>query len=491
MVIRLGSVSTSKNTTAILHQVVTQFRGAIELALHLGDQDADIKASALSRMDLRAGRHPHVMRELRFRGGALELIQRPDFHQELITFIDHLYRKDSRYAYRSHHLSSIHDYIDYYFILYDVLLARIEAAEVSYFLFFDLPHQAYDTIVWHIAHALGIPCLILNQASQFPGKFFSMRTPEAYGVFKSTPGAVLPFPINSKAGQSPFYMKGVQQGEGGAKGGLNTRALAHAFLFVVLKKPSSLFRPAYIGRLLMSIRKIGKQFPDWRDPFARYFHESELAYFEHLAQYEKNPVDYNDTFVYFPLHLQPEMTTSALGGEFRDQALAIEVLARMLPQHLKIYVKENPKQRSYMRGPLFFHRLKRIPNVRILPSHADTHLLLERCQWVATITGTAGWEAICNRKKVLVFGRPWYQMLPGVIRYQHDLSYQDIEHCVFTQEALSTAVAQLLTRAHSGVIERHYQSQVPEFDEQENCRRVAHDIASLLLEKMPVTFENV
>lgn len=491
MVIRLGCVSTSKNTTEILHQVLAESRGEIELALHLGDQDAHIKASALSRMDLRSGRQPHVMRDLRFRGAALELIRRPDFHDELVTFIDHLYRKDSRYAYRSHHLSSIHDYVDYYFILYDALLARIEAAEVSHILFFDVPHQAYDTLVWHIAQALGIRCLILNQASQFPEKFFSMRTPEAYGIFKPTSDAVEPFPINPKVGQSLFYMKGIQQGEGGAKGGISVRALAHALVFLVLKKPSCLLRPTYMARLLGSMRKIGAQFPDWRDPFARYFHENELAYFEHLAQYERNPVDYNDTFIYFPLHLQPEMTTSALGGEFRDQALAIELLARMLPSHLKIYVKENPKQRSYMRGPLFFHRLKRIPSVRILPSHADTHMLLEKCQWVATITGTVGWEAICNQKKVLVFGTPWYQMLPGVIRYRHNLSYQDIEHCAFTQEALSKAVAQLLMRAHSGVIERHYQSQVSGFDAQENCRRVAHDIRNLLLEKIPVTFENV
>lgn len=38
----------------------------------------------------------------------------------------------------------------------------------------------------------------------------------------------------------------------------------------------------------------------------------------------KADVDFNKKYVYFPLHLQPEMTTDAIGGIYRDQILAIE-----------------------------------------------------------------------------------------------------------------------------------------------------------------------
>ena len=69
--------------------------------------------------------------------------------------------------------------------------------------------------------------------------------------------------------------------------------------------------------------------------------------------------------MYFALQLQPEMTTSALGGPFKDQALAIETLARLLPPGVRILVKENPKQGAYQRGPMFFHRLARIPGVTV------------------------------------------------------------------------------------------------------------------------------
>jgi hypothetical protein len=36
-------------------------------------------------------------------------------------------------------------------------------------------------------------------------------------------------------------------------------------------------------------------------------------------------------YVYLPLHLQPEATTSPMGGVFTDQYLALETLVRALP----------------------------------------------------------------------------------------------------------------------------------------------------------------
>ena len=96
--------------------------------------------------------------------------------------------------------------------------------------------------------------------------------------------------------------------------------------------PSSIVRPIYIFKILLRIQKIYKSFPKWRDPFANFFHENELSYFEHLAEFEKNKINFEEKFVYFPLPMQPEMTTSAIGGEFRDQLLALERLSNILPE---------------------------------------------------------------------------------------------------------------------------------------------------------------
>ena len=58
-------------------------------------------------------------------------------------------------------------------------------------------------------------------------------------------------------------------------------------------------------------------------------------------------------------------------------------------------------QTGQIAGSMFFHRLRRIPNVRMLPSYANTYELTERAVFVATVTGTVGWEAICKGKKFL------------------------------------------------------------------------------------------
>lgn len=122
-----------------------------------------------------------------------------------------------------------------------------------------------------------------------------------------------------------------------------------------------------------------------------------------------------EPFVYFPLHLQPEATTSPMGGVFVDQYLAVEVLARAVPSGWKVVVKENPAQRFAKRDYGFYEHLGRLPNIRLVSRSADTFNLIEKCAAVATITGTAGWEALFKGKPVLVFGNAFYRGAPGTV----------------------------------------------------------------------------
>ena len=52
----------------------------------------------------------------------------------------------------------------------------------------------------------------------------------------------------------------------------------------------------------------------------------------------------NKKFIYVPLHLQPELSTSPLGDIFVDQILMIETLSASLPPGWIIYVREHPLQ---------------------------------------------------------------------------------------------------------------------------------------------------
>ena len=96
--------------------------------------------------------------------------------------------------------------------------------------------------------------------------------------------------------------------------------------------------------------------------------------------------------------MQPDMTTSSLGGRYSDQILAIEWLIKIIPNDCIVYVQESPKQTGKLRSPMFFHRLRRINNVKIVPSCASTHDLIDKAEFVATVTGTVGWGGDSKRE---------------------------------------------------------------------------------------------
>ena len=140
------------------------------------------------------------------------------------------------------------------------------------------------------------------------------------------------------------------------------------------------------------------------------------------SQLERVP-DFTQTFIYVPLSYQPERTSCPQGGVYVDQLLMLETLSQSVPSNCHIYVKEHPAQWLH-RGPDFFsyryrgyyRAIAKLWNVRLVPIKTDTYTLIERSIAVATVTGTAGFEASLRGKPVLVFGYPWYQHAPGMLR---------------------------------------------------------------------------
>ena len=133
--------------------------------------------------------------------------------------------------------------------------------------------------------------------------------------------------------------------------------------------------------------------------------------------------DFNENFVYVALHYQPEQTTAPLGGLFVDQILMIETLAEAMPDGYQLYVKEHPTQWlprglnyfSYRyRG--YYKKIASIKNVKLVPLETDTFILINKSKAVATVTGTVAIEAAFRGKGALVFGFPWFQHMPGIIK---------------------------------------------------------------------------
>ncbi|MCC5992635.1 MAG: hypothetical protein JJT99_08935 [Rhodobacteraceae bacterium] len=486
MTIRLFCVATSKSNAPIIAQMQAQAGARLQMALHLGGHDADFKGTSLSRMNRKRGRLGHLLDADRFTGAAQVLFQQPGYLQDMEEFIAHVERRSENNDLRPHRIHAMQEYVDYYHILADVMATRLRDSGATHALFFNIPHLGYDTIAWQVARAMGLQTLVLTQ-SLFPARFFSMRTPAALGAFQQRADAT-PYPIEKQAQLDLFYMKGVKQ-ESSPKGRLSARAVVNLMAFLLTRRPALALNPFYLRNVLARMAAVYGGLPDWRDPFARFFHDSQLDYFDHLVAQESAPIDLSTPYVYMPLQLQPEMTTASLGGIYADQALAIERLADMLPRHVRILVKENPKQGAYMRGPMFFHRLKRIPQVQFLPSHANTHALTSQAAFVATITGTVGWEAVRIGKPALVFGKAWYRSFPGVVTYREGLTFEDVAQLSWDHEALERAAGDLLARCHDGVIDRHYRKMLDDHDPVENAASVAQGVLDLLEGRVAPTFE--
>lgn len=136
-------------------------------------------------------------------------------------------------------------------------------------------------------------------------------------------------------------------------------------------------------------------------------------------------------FVYIPLNFQPERTTSPQGDIFVDQILMIEILSASLPEDWIIYVKEHPSQwifkskanYSSCRYRGYYEKIARLKNVFLIPINTDTYSLINKSRAVATVTGTAGWEALLRLKPTIIFGHPWYQDCPCLFKVN------DVESC--------------------------------------------------------------
>jgi hypothetical protein len=465
-------------------------QGEVSVALRAGERGADIFARSLTTMK-RDGRHEKrqkpLLKDTQHVGANMALLAAPEFHEMATMAIDHFLRMSPTYRYNAHNLKNLQDYLDYYYILTDVIAQKLLSEQITHVVFFMVPHLGYDTVLYQVARSLGLKTVILNQQALFNQQYFSSSSIEEYGIFD--PSVSTAAPIALERGKMPdlFYMQGAWQ-QAGKTGKLTLRAMAQFLEYVARHEPGKLLSPAYLWLNLQRMQKIYASLPDWRDPFADFFHTNALAYFEHLAEYERGAVDLDQKYVYVPLHNQPEMSASSLGGRYRDQVLMIEAVARSIPADWKIYVKENPRQGAFARGPFYFHRLSRIAQVTLVPSYTSSQALVARAQAVATVAGTAGWEGLLSGVPAVTFGGAWYRSLPGAVPFVEGMDISEIAQKGVSHPQLEASYGALMDRAHEGVIDSLFLDKVENLDRVKNSETVAQTVIELVLGQRQTTF---
>lgn len=133
--------------------------------------------------------------------------------------------------------------------------------------------------------------------------------------------------------------------------------------------------------------------------------------------------DYKKKYIYLPLNYQPEQTTCPVGSVFDDLLLMIDIVASALPPDWVLYVKEHLPQwyphhtaSHIYRYPGYYQQIASLPRTYLVPAETSPFGLIANAQAVATVTGTAGWEALLRSKPVLLFGYVWYMHCEGTFR---------------------------------------------------------------------------
>jgi hypothetical protein len=304
-----------------------------------------------------------------------------------------------------------------------------------------LPHFGSDYILYLIAKHMGLKQILMYQ-SLVPNRFFYVYDLDDFGKFKQI-----------------------------------TTEFDHPYIKVPNKIEKKLFYMKYIKPKHKScIVNYFKNFGRWIYKkhgymsfcgFHKLFFEC-LEFKKNYNKYAQNNIDFSQNYVYFPLQWQPELTTSTLGGIFKDQLLAIERIRDIIPQDWKIYVKENPKQLGQYRNKYFFERLNKIPNTVYISKEVNTYDLLKNAKFSATITGTVGWESISGGIPVLIFGKAWYENLPGVIKYNKDIKLDTILNTKINHQELEKKFNKLIKKTANGIVDRGYISNFPNYNDDNN-----------------------
>jgi len=303
--------------------------------------------------------------------------------------------------------------------------------KITLFISQNIPHEIYDYIIYAICQIKSIPVLFFFQIqvhdatlalSDISGwqreilpeyeRLQQLQATTAIAALALTGNAAREWSLRANR-QAPHYMTRSWYGFKDTNTFLNMRRLKNKNRLKKILNPVTLAK--YVVFLIR--KNIQKKI--------LFFSYSSLT----------TPPDYSKPYVYFPLHLQPESTTCPMGGALGDQTLVAEIIARSLPDGVFLYIKENPKQTYLCRDYRFYRNLSQLSDkIVFVPLKTDTYQLIKNSVAVATVTGTAGWEAFFEKKPVLVFGQCFYDSAPGAFKVRSQSDCQRVLKAIVNNE---------------------------------------------------------
>ena len=123
-----------------------------------------------------------------------------------------------------------------------------------------------------------------------------------------------------------------------------------------------------------------------------------------------NISDLPKKFIYYPLHVNPESSTSGYAPLLDNQLFVVELLSKSIPHDHVLVVKDHYPMYGF-RNRKFIKAILDLPNVILAVSALHSLRFIMESALTITITGTAGFEALMLGKKSLSFAEPFYRKL--------------------------------------------------------------------------------
>ena len=350
------------------------------------------------------------------------------------TFISHSYTNQVH----TNIYHEVHEFNKFAQVIYDIFIAK----KIELVLFQEIPHDGAEIILYRLAKIMGIKTIIMANFTHFWGRSFAFYSLEDFGNFAEIPDLsndadTVKIDYQDFKGKI-FYMNNI--------GGYLAKV---SFLEKRFKELRNKFLIRTLSGPLFSKKKLDKTLFSLTTTLLQYFGAKE--YQKNIESALCNDVDLSKKYIYFALHLDPEIPTiPALAGKYYDQMRALENLSSAIPDGMLIYVKENPKQTDIMRSKSFFDRLRKLKNVKLV--NRNTYELIDNSQFVATISGTVGWEAMTGGKNVLIFGKSWYQNFPGAFRFDEKFNIEEIINYKIDRGEFEKAVKNLINKSGHGMV---------------------------------------
>lgn len=320
----------------------------------------------------------------------------------------------------------------------------LKSFEVDLVLFSNAPHMPYDYPLYLCAKIMGIKTLMFNVSSlrgwhyltdevggsPLPARNEDFKKDETDELYADSIDRYL---LSNH--RQPWYMKHQSDKQNSFRvKALTIPYIAFLYLFIVgLKKwffkrekeGGSFFWSGKFGSIKFYDGVYVKKTVNIFD-FYKMKVKAERKKKKLKEEYDKASVLFDPSdiggYVYFPMHYQPELTTTPLGNESSDQFYVIRALSRSLPEGYKLVIKEHPSQFSRIlfgeqgRHLGCWKLVSDLNNVVLADISVPSMSLVQNANAVVTITGTAGWEAMVNGKPCFYFGGAWYQNFPQAIR---------------------------------------------------------------------------